>query len=110
MTPRRRCAATRRRGLERDFQAAQEELEIEQRQAEQATLRNALIGSAARSERIRTYNFPQSRVTDHRIGLTKHDIDAMMAGELLDEFSAELDAAALDDKLAALEAESDASK
>ncbi|KNC56409.1 chain release factor A [Thecamonas trahens ATCC 50062] len=86
------------------------ELEIEQRQAEQATLRNALIGSAARSERIRTYNFPQSRVTDHRIGLTKHDIDAMMAGELLDEFSAELDAAALDDKLAALEAESDASK
>ena len=59
-------------------------LEMEQRkqrEAEAAT-RKGLIGSGDRSDRIRTYNFPQGRVTDHRINLTLYKIDRIMAGEL----------------------------
>jgi peptide chain release factor 1 len=52
-----------------------------QREAEAAT-RKGLIGSGDRSDRIRTYNFPQGRVTDHRINLTLYKIDRVMAGEL----------------------------
>jgi hypothetical protein len=44
--------------------------------------RKSLIGSGDRSDRIRTYNFPQGRVTDHRINLTLHKIDAIMDGDL----------------------------
>ena len=51
-------------------------------QAEQAATRKSLIGSGDRSERIRTYNFPQGRVTDHRIGLTLYKIAAVMDGDL----------------------------
>jgi peptide chain release factor 1 len=40
------------------------------------------VGTGDRSEKIRTYNFPQNRVTDHRIGLTLHKLDAIMEGEL----------------------------
>ena len=43
--------------------------------------RKAMVGSGDRSERIRTYNFPQNRVTDHRIGLTTHALDRIVAGE-----------------------------
>jgi len=59
-------------------------LEAKQREvAEQrAAQRRTLIGSGDRSERIRTYNFPQSRVTDHRIGLTLYKLDQVMAGHL----------------------------
>ncbi|KAK3194397.1 hypothetical protein Dsin_025707 [Dipteronia sinensis] len=49
-------------------------------------LRSEQIGSGDRSERIRTYNFPQGRVTDHRVGITHHAIDDMMQGENLDIF------------------------
>jgi peptide chain release factor 1 len=52
-----------------------------QRDAE-AAQRKSLIGSGDRSDRIRTYNFPQGRVTDHRINLTLYKIDRVMAGEL----------------------------
>ena len=45
-------------------------------------MRKSLVGSGDRSERIRTYNFPQGRVTDHRINLTLYKIDAIMDGEL----------------------------
>jgi peptide chain release factor 1 len=58
------------------------ELEESRRQAEEAAERKSQIGSGDRSQRIRTYNFPQSRVTDHRIGLTLHKLDAVLQGEL----------------------------
>lgn len=49
--------------------------------------RRTLIGSGDRSERIRTYNFPQNRLTDHRIGLTLYKLDKIMQGELDDLIS-----------------------
>ena len=59
-------------------------LELEQQRAadERASERRAQVGSGERSEKIRTYNFPQSRVTDHRSGVTLHKLDAIMQGEL----------------------------
>jgi peptide chain release factor 1 len=60
---------------------------------EEAEARRAMVGSGDRSERIRTYNFPQGRVTDHRIGLTLHRLDEVLAGsalgELIDALTAE---------------------
>ncbi len=50
--------------------------------AEQAATRKSLVGSGDRSERIRTYNFPQGRVTDHRINLTLYKLDEVMQGDL----------------------------
>ncbi|MEM1305831.1 MAG: peptide chain release factor 1, partial [Planctomycetota bacterium] len=44
--------------------------------------RKTLVGSGDRSQRIRTYNFPQNRLTDHRIGLTLHKLDQIVAGDL----------------------------
>ncbi|AHG90473.1 Peptide chain release factor 1 [Gemmatirosa kalamazoonensis] len=55
---------------------------IAEREAERARLRRSQVSTGDRSAKIRTYNFPQSRVTDHRIGFTSHDIDAVMNGEL----------------------------
>ncbi|VAW51489.1 Peptide chain release factor 1 [hydrothermal vent metagenome] len=55
---------------------------IEKQQAEQAQTRKSLVGSGDRSERIRTYNFPQGRVTDHRINLTLYKLDEIIHGEL----------------------------
>ena len=59
-------------------------LEIEREKAESALVeeRRRMVGSGDRSEKIRTYNFPQNRVTDHRIGLTVHQLPAVMAGDL----------------------------
>jgi len=48
----------------------------------ETALRRSQIGSGDRSERIRTYNFPQSRVTDHRINLTIYDLESVLDGEL----------------------------
>ena len=56
--------------------------ERRERQQKEAAHRKSLIGSGDRSERIRTYNFPQGRVTDHRINLTLYKIDAIMDGDL----------------------------
>jgi peptide chain release factor 1 len=59
--------------------------ERERLSSERAADRKGQVGSGDRSERIRTYNFPQGRVTDHRINLTLYKLDAVMAGEALDE-------------------------
>jgi peptide chain release factor 1 len=61
------------------------EMEREKRDAERAQHRRSQIGTGDRSQRIRTYNFPQGRVTDHRIGLTLHSLDAVLEGRGLDE-------------------------
>ena len=53
-----------------------------QQQTEQAEARRSLVGSGDRSERIRTYNFPQGRVTDHRINLTLYKLDEIIEGNL----------------------------
>ncbi len=58
------------------------EAEQQKRNAEIAAERKSQVGSGDRSERIRTYNFPQGRVTDHRIGLTLHRIESIMNGDL----------------------------
>jgi len=57
-------------------------------QQEQAQTRKSLVGSGDRSDRIRTYNFPQGRITDHRINLTLYKIDAMMDGDITDLLNA----------------------
>jgi peptide chain release factor 1 len=61
------------------------ELERERADSARAEARKGQVGSGDRSQRIRTYNFPQGRVTDHRINLTLHKLDAMLQGEALDE-------------------------
>lgn len=58
------------------------ELELESQEKERADERKSQVGSGDRSERIRTYNFPQNRVTDHRIGLTLHKLSLILDGEL----------------------------
>jgi peptide chain release factor 1 len=60
--------------------------ERERAEAARAAARKSQVGRADRSERVRTYNFAQNRVTDHRVALTRFDVDAMMRGELLGEF------------------------
>jgi peptide chain release factor 1 len=61
------------------------EKERERQEAEAAKDRKAQVGTGDRSEKIRTYNFPQSRVTDHRVGVSLYKIDAVMDGDI-DEF------------------------
>jgi peptide chain release factor 1 len=60
------------------------DLKQHEQQAQIAQERKSMVGTGDRSERIRTYNFPQSRVTDHRIGLTLHKLDAILDGDLED--------------------------
>jgi peptide chain release factor 1 len=60
------------------------ELEREKQQSELAAQRRSQIGSGERAEKIRTYNFPESRVTDHRIKLTEHRLDQIIGGDLSD--------------------------
>jgi peptide chain release factor 1 len=72
------------------------QLEEDKRMAELSSTRKSMVGSGDRSEKIRTYNFPQNRCTDHRIGLTVHRLDAVLNGDmdlildpLLESFDAE---------------------
>ncbi|HEV8678222.1 MAG TPA: peptide chain release factor 1 [Stellaceae bacterium] len=76
------------------------EMEREALAATRAADRKSQVGSGDRSERIRTYNFPQGRVTDHRINLTLYKIDKVMSGEALDEIIDALTAADRAAKLA----------
>ena len=75
------------------------ERELAQQQAEIAADRRAQVGTGERSQKIRTYNFPQGRVTDHRVKLTVHNLDEVLAGDL-HEFT---DALAAEEKRARLE-------
>ena len=61
------------------------EIEFEKKNKEIGDSRRSQVRSGDRSEKIRTYNYPQSRVTDHRIGYTQHNLPAVMNGEV-DEF------------------------
>jgi peptide chain release factor 1 len=78
------------------------EKERSERAAQEAATRKSLIGSGDRSDRIRTYNFPQGRITDHRINLTLYKLGQVMEGDLRDMMSA-LKAARAAQQLAALE-------
>jgi peptide chain release factor 1 len=80
------------------------EAEREAREAARAAERKSQVGSGDRSQRIRTYNFPQGRVSDHRIGLTLYKIEKVMSGEALDEIVDPLLAADEAARLAAVEA------
>ena len=75
--------------------------ETRERQSKEAAERKSLIGSGDRSERIRTYNFPQGRVTDHRINLTLYKLQQIMEGDL-EELTGALIAEHQAEQLAAL--------
>ncbi|AYH42733.1 peptide chain release factor 1 [Azoarcus sp. DN11] len=80
------------------------DVQLREQQAREAATRKSLVGSGDRSERIRTYNFPQGRITDHRINLTLYKLDAVMDGEL-DDLIAALTAEHQAEQLAALAGE-----
>lgn len=84
------------------IQARLQEAEDEKHHASEAANRKSQVGSGDRSEKIRTYNYPQGRVTDHRIGLSVYNLPAVMDGDL-DEFIDALTIADEAAKLAALE-------
>jgi peptide chain release factor 1 len=79
------------------------ELERERLASERAGARKSMVGSGDRSERIRTYNFPQGRVTDHRINLTLHKLDAILEGQGLNELIDALTSEDEAERLAGLE-------
>jgi peptide chain release factor 1 len=78
------------------------EIEEHKKQAEEAATRRSQIGSGERSEKIRTYNFPQSRVTDHRINLSSYNLTGVLDGDI-DEFIDELTLVDEAEKLALVE-------
>jgi peptide chain release factor 1 len=78
------------------------EAEYQKREAERSAARKGQVGSGDRSERIRTYNFPQGRVTDHRINLTAYNLEAVMEGSGLNQFTDALVSNDQAEKLASL--------
>ncbi len=76
------------------------DLKAREQEEQQAQSRRAQVGTAERAEKVRTYNFPQDRVTDHRIGLTLHNLPAILSGEL-DALLDALAASAREQQLAA---------
>jgi peptide chain release factor 1 len=81
------------------------DLERQKLDEARAAERKEQVGSGDRSERIRTYNFPQARVTDHRVNLTLYKLDKVLSGEALDEL---IDALVADDQAQKLSAFEDA--
>ena len=75
------------------------EIELKKQEEEQAGKRKSLVGSADRSDKIRTYNYPQGRVTDHRIGYSQHNLPTVMDGEI-GEFVERLRMAEASEKMA----------
>ena len=78
------------------------ELERSRIEGERSQDRKSKIGTGDRSERIRTYNFPQGRVTDHRINLTLHKLEEFLEGEAFDEMVENLTLQAQEEKLSNL--------
>src|SRR5215213_56125 len=76
------------------------EREMRERREQEGAMRLAQVGTGDRSAKVRTYNFPQGRITDHRVGVTSHSLEAVLNGEL-DEFTQALAAKERADKLAA---------
>ena len=72
------------------------EAERQKQQEQRSSTRKDQVGSGDRSERIRTYNFPQGRVTDNRINLTLHKLKKVLSGEALDEL---IDALIVEDRM-----------
>ncbi|HBG14900.1 MAG TPA: peptide chain release factor 1, partial [Synergistaceae bacterium] len=64
------------------------DMELREQQAKMAAERKGQVGTGDRSERVRTYNYPQNRVTDHRIGLTLYRLESMLEGDLQEMISA----------------------
>ena len=64
------------------------DMELREQQAKVAAERKGQVGTGDRSERIRTYNYPQNRLTDHRIGLTLYRLESMLEGDLQEMISA----------------------
>jgi peptide chain release factor 1 len=77
------------------------DLKLAEQQAQQTAARRSMVSTGDRSAKIRTYNFPQNRVTDHRIELTLYRLPEVMAGDL-DELTEALSAADVAERLAAL--------
>jgi peptide chain release factor 1 len=93
-----RSQAKNRMKAEAHLRAKLYALEREKQDAEQSALRKAQVGSGERAEKIRTYNYPQDRITDHRVGATFHGIPRFMAGDidpLIDAVASEDQARAL---------------
>ena len=75
-------------------------IEQERRQSELSEARRSQVGTGERAEKIRTYNFPQNRITDHRINMTSHNLEVVLQGAL-DDF---IDALSMDEQTARLQA------
>jgi peptide chain release factor 1 len=76
------------------------ERQMQERAEEEGALRQAQVGTGDRSAKVRTYNFPQGRITDHRVGVTSHNMESVLGGDL-GEFTQALAAAERAEKLAA---------
>lgn len=76
------------------------ERQLEEQREEEGALRQAQAGSADRASKVRTYNFPQGRITDHRVNVTSHNLEATLGGDL-DDFTRALAAKERADKLSA---------
>lgn len=84
----------------RVLRARLRQLQLDQQAAENAELRHSQVRTLDRSERIRTYNFPENRISDHRTGYKAHNLDAVLDGDL----DAVIDSARIMDEAARMEA------